>query len=200
MVFSQFFFQECQKLIQQIDYESIEKMALMLAEVRQNEGRLFLMGSGGGAGHASHAACDFRKLCNMEAYSVYDNVSELTARVNDEGWDVSIINWLKASRLRKNDAVLVISVGGGNREENISQNLVKAVEYAREKGARVLGIVGRDGGYTKQVGDAVCLIPNINPEYLTPLTEGFQALVWHLIVSHPVLKAVPAKWESTSNY
>ncbi len=196
-MFTQFFFEECCKLIQQVDTESIERMAQMLAEIRQNGGRLFLLGSGGGAGHASHAACDFRKLCDIQTYAVYDNVSELTARVNDEGWDVTIRNWLKVSRLNNHDAVLVFSVGGGNQEKNISLNLVKAVEYARESGAKVLGIVGKDGGYTKQVGDAVCVIPNVNPDYLTPLTEGFQAVIWHLLVSHPALKAAPAKWESS---
>ncbi|MBP7462561.1 MAG: SIS domain-containing protein [Candidatus Delongbacteria bacterium] len=197
MKFAQFFFEECRKLVDEMDTEIIERMAQMLAEIRQNGGRLFLLGSGGGAGHASHAACDFRKLCDIQTYAVYDNVSELTARVNDEGWDVTIRNWLKVSRLNNHDAVLIFSVGGGNQQKNISLNLVKAVEYARECGAKVLGIVGKDGGYTKQVGDAVCVIPNVNPDYLTPLTEGFQAVIWHLLVSHPALKAAPAKWESS---
>jgi D-sedoheptulose 7-phosphate isomerase len=177
--------------------EDIEAMADILCTTREKNGRLFLIGSGGGAGHASHAVCDFRKLCNFEAYAPYDNVSELTARVNDEGWDVTIINWLKVSHFRKDDCVLVFSVGGGNDTKNISMNIVKVVQFAKEIGAKIVGIVGKDGGFTKQMGDAVVLIPTINQNHITPLTEGFQAVIWHLLVSHPKLQLNPTKWEST---
>lgn len=196
MLFSQSFLNDCKLLIDAIDYNEIEKMADVLADIRDN-GRLFIIGSGGGAGHASHAICDFRKLCNFEAYAPYDNISELTARVNDEGWDVTILNWLKVSRFNKNDCVFIFSVGGGNDEKNISTNIVNAVKYAKELGAKVIGIVGRDGGYTKQVGDAVVVIPTVNDSKITPLTEGFQAVIWHLLVSHPKLQVHATKWEST---
>ncbi len=155
-----------------------------------------MIGSGGGAGHASHAACDFRKLCNIEAYAPYDNVSELTARVNDEGWDVTIINWLKVSRFSAKDCLFVFSVGGGSERANISMNLVNAVKYAKQIGAGVCGIVGKDGGYTRHAGDAVIVLPVVQNDLVTPLTEGFQAVVWHLIVSHPSLQIHTAKWES----
>ena len=197
MTFSTKFLEECSELIKQINSEDIEKMADLLASVRNNEGRLFIIGSGGGAGHASHAVCDFRKLCNFEAYAPYDNVSELTARVNDEGWDVTIINWLKVSKFNEKDCVFVFSVGGGNEEKNISTNLVQVVRYAKEINAKVVGIVGKDGGYTKKAGDAVVVLPTINSAHITPLTEGFQAVVWHLLVSHPGLQINPTKWEST---
>ena len=197
MSFSKDFMQECNTAINQIDHEEIDRMADVLANVRANNGRLFILGSGGGAGHASHAVCDFRKLCNIESYAPYDNISELTARVNDEGWDVTLINWLKGSRFDKNDCLLVFSVGGGCAENNISMNLVSAVQYAKEIGASVVGIVGKDGGTTKKVGDAVVVIPTINASHITPITEGFQAVVWHLLVSHPKLQVNPTKWEST---
>ena len=197
MTFSTKFLEECSELIKQINSEDIEKMADLLASVRNNEGRLFIIGSGGGAGHASHAVCDFRKLCNFEAYAPYDNVSELTARVNDEGWDVTIINWLKVSKFNEKDCVFVFSGGGGNEEKNISTNLVQVVRYAKEINAKVVGIVGKDGGYTKKAGDAVVVLPTINSAHITPLTEGFQAVVWHLLVSHPGLQINPTKWEST---
>ncbi len=197
MDFSAQFLSESTEVLRQINSDDIEKMAEVLSQTRNDGGRLFLVGSGGGAGHASHATCDFRKLCNIEAYAPYDNISELTARVNDEGWDVTILNWLKVSRFNSRDCVFVFSVGGGNEEKKISSNLVRVVKYARELGAKVVGVVGRDGGYTKRAGDAVVVIPTVNAEHITPLTEGFQALVWHLLVSHPKLQLNPTKWEST---
>jgi len=197
MVFSQTFLNECIELINKTNIEEIEKVVETLSLVRESGGRLFIIGSGGGAGHASHAVCDFRKLCNFEAYAPSDNVSELTARVNDEGWDVSTLNWLKVSRLHKRDCIFVFSVGGGSIEKNISMNLTRVVQYAKEIGAKVVGIVGKDGGYTKRVGDAVILIPTIEASRVTPHTEGFQAVIWHLLVSHPKLQVNATKWEST---
>ncbi len=197
MSFSHDFLNETIEIAKSIDSNAVEEVVKCLADVRERGGRLFLIGSGGGAGHASHAACDFRKLCNIEAYAPYDNVSELTARVNDEGWDVSALNWLKVSRFNSKDCVLVFSVGGGNLEKNISANLVKVVTHAKDIGASVVGIVGKDGGFTKQVGDAVVVIPTIAADRITPHTEGFQAVVWHLLVSHPQLQVNPTKWEST---
>jgi len=196
MTFSEKFLKECLDLINKINCEDIEKMAEILNDLRNANGRLFVIGSGGGAGHASHAVCDFRKLCNIEAYAPYDNISELTARVNDEGWEVSIINWLKISKFNEKDCIFIFSVGGGNEEKNISSNIVKAIKYAREIKAKVLGIVGKDGGFTKKNGEAVVLIPDINSNLITPLTEGFQAVIWHLLVSHPLLQINPTKWES----
>ena len=196
MNFSEEFLKECKELIEKIDTNEIENTANLISELRESGGRLFIIGSGGGAGHSSHAVCDFRKLCNIEAYAPYDNVSELTARVNDEGWDTTIINWLKVSRFNSKDAVFVFSVGGGNEEKNISSNLVQVMRYAREIGAKIVGIVGKDGGYAKKVGNGVIVIPDINSERLTPLTEGFQAVIWHLLVSHPALQVNTAKWES----
>jgi len=196
MSFTEDFLQECGEVLRKIDPSMIEAMAELLAESRDQHGRLFIIGSGGGAGHASHATSDFRKLCNFEAYAPYDNVSELTARINDEGWDTTIVNWLKVSRMNKKDCVLVFSVGGGNDEKNISMNIVKAVDYAKEIGAKLIGIVGKDGGYSKKKGDAVIVIPTINLNHITPLTEGLQAVIWHLLVSHPKLQINPAKWES----
>jgi len=197
MTFSTGFLAECKQVIDSLNADDIEKMAEVLASVRSENGRVFFVGSGGGAGHASHATCDFRKLCNIEAYAPSDNVSELTARVNDEGWDVSTLNWLKVSRLNSKDCVFVFSVGGGSEEKKISMNLVKVVQYAKELGAKVVGIVGKDGGYTKKVSDGVVVIPTVNMDHITPLTEGFQAIVWHLLVSHPKLQVNPTKWEST---
>ena len=197
MNFSDQFLKESIELINKIDSSQIEKIAEILSEVRLDNGRVFFIGSGGGAGHASHAVCDFRKLCNIESYAPYDNVSELTARVNDEGWDVTIINWLKVSRFNSKDCVFVFSVGGGSAEKNISMNLVNVVKYAKELGAKVVGVVGKDGGYTKKLGDAVVLIPTISNDRITPHTEGFQALIWHLLVSHPILQVNPTKWEAT---
>ncbi|MCL4547297.1 MAG: SIS domain-containing protein, partial [Bacteroidetes bacterium] len=185
------------ELISKINCDDIESIVDCLRQVRDSGGRLFIVGSGGGAGHASHAVCDFRKLCNIEAYAPYDNVSELTARVNDEGWDVTLLNWLKVSRFNSKDCVFVFSVGGGSEEKNISANLVQVVKYAKEISAKVVGIAGKDGGYTKKVGEAVVVIPVINQSHITPLTEGFQAVIWHLLVSHPKLQINPTKWEST---
>lgn len=197
MTFSQDFLSECVEAIHKINTEDIEAMAQILHDTREKNGRLFIIGSGGGAGHASHAVCDFRKLGNFEAYAPYDNISELTARVNDEGWDVTILNWLKVSRFRKDDCVFIFSVGGGNDAKNISMNIVKVIQYAKEIGAKIIGIVGKDGGFTKKLGAAVVLIPTINPDHITPLAEGFQAVIWHLLVTHPLLKVNQTKWEST---
>ena len=197
MTFSNQFIKECIDVLQTVNENDIENIANELSKVRGKGGRLFIIGSGGGAGHASHAVCDFRKLCNIEAYAPYDNVSELTARVNDEGWDVTILNWLKVSRIRENDGILLFSVGGGNAKKNISSNIVKALQYAQEMGSTITGIVGKDGGFTKESGNAVVVVPTINQNHITPITEGFQALIWHLLVSHPKLQVNPTKWEST---
>lgn len=197
MSFSSQFLQESSEIISKINTHDIEQMADVLHETREQGGRLFFVGSGGGAGHASHAVCDFRKLGNFEAYAPYDNVSELTARVNDEGWDVTIINWLKVSRFNSKDCIFVFSVGGGNLEKNISDNLVKVVQEAKRIGAKVVGVVGKDGGYTKQAGDAVLVIPTISNDRITPHAEGFQAVIWHLLISHPKVQMNPTKWEST---
>jgi len=190
------FFKEAHEIIDSIDKVSINKMVELLVELREVGGRLFLLGVGGGAGHASHAVNDFRKICGIESYTPTDNVSELTARVNDDGWDTSFVNWLKISKLNKNDMLFVFSVGGGNAEKNISMNIVKSLQLAEEVGAKVCGVVGRDGGYTKQIADACVVIPPINSETITPQTEAFQAIVWHLIVSHPKLQKFEMKWES----
>jgi len=171
-------------------------VATGLARVRADGGRLFVLGVGGSAGHASHAVNDFRKLCGFEAYAPTDNVSELTARINDEGWETSFVEWLRGSRLRQGDGILVFSVGGGNREREISMNLVRAIEHAREVGARIFGIVGRDGGTTRALADACVIIPTVAAERVTPHTEGMCAVVWHLLVSHPELQRSPTKWES----
>jgi D-sedoheptulose 7-phosphate isomerase len=192
--FSQKYLDESIDIIRKLDATSIEALAQGLASVRN--GRLFILGVGGSAGHAGHAVNDFRKLCGFEAYAPTDNVSELTARVNDEGWDTCFSEWLKGSRLRAGDGVLVFSVGGGNREKNVSVNLVRSLELAREVGAKVFGIVGRDGGYTKQVADACVVVPTVASERVTPHTEGFAAVVWHLLVSHPALQRNATKWES----
>lgn len=194
--FTDFFFEKYCVVLKSVSSADIEHMAEKLAEVRARGGRLFVIGSGGGAGHASHATCDFRKLCNIEAYAPYDNISELTARINDEGWDVTLSNWLKVSRFAAKDCLFVFSVGGGNLEKQISVNLVKAIQLAREVGASVVGCVGRDGGYTKEAGDAVVVVPTVDEALVTPVTESFQALVWHLLVSHPALQVDAAKWES----
>ena len=190
------FFKEAHKIIDTIDKNSINKMVELLVNLREIGGRLFFLGVGGGAGHASHAVNDFRKICGIEAYTPTDNVSELTARVNDDGWDTSFVNWLKISKLNKNDMLFVFSVGGGNADKNISMNIVKSLQLAEVIGSKVCGVVGRDGGYTKQIADACVVIPPINTETITPQTEAFQAVVWHLIVSHPKLQKFEMKWES----
>jgi D-sedoheptulose 7-phosphate isomerase len=193
--FTKKYLDESVELIRKLDIGSVEALADGLAGVRTT-GRLFILGVGGSAGHAGHAVNDFRKLCGFEAYAPTDNVSELTARVNDEGWDTCFSEWLRASRLRAGDGVLVFSVGGGNREKNVSVNLVRSLELAREVGAKVFGIVGRDGGFTKQVADACVVIPTVASDRVTPHTEGFCAVVWHLLVSHPKLQRSSTKWES----
>ena len=194
--FTHKFLEESVELIRKLDVASVEATAEGLAAVRAGGGRLFILGVGGSAGHASHAVNDFRKICGFEAYCPTDNVSELTARVNDEGWDTCFVEWLRGSRLRAGDGLLVFSVGGGNREKNVSVNLVRSLELGREVGAKIFGIVGRDGGFTKQVADACVLIPTVSAERTTPHTEGFAAVVWHLLVSHPELQRAATKWES----
>jgi D-sedoheptulose 7-phosphate isomerase len=189
--------QEAARIIEALDADAIERMADALASVRSRGGRLFLLGVGGSAGNCSHAVNDFRKLAGFEAYAPTDNVSELTARTNDEGWDTVFAAWLAGSRLRAEDGIFVMSVGGGSVEKNISANLVRALQYAKGIGATIVGIVGRDGGYTATVADACVIVPTVNPETVTPHSEAFQAVVWHLLVSHPKLKAMPTKWEST---
>jgi D-sedoheptulose 7-phosphate isomerase len=188
---------EAMRILQQIDRARIEQMVSVLAAVRARGGRLFFLGVGGSAGNCGHAVNDFRKLAGFEAYAPTDNVSELTARTNDEGWDTVFAAWLKGSRLRREDAVFVFSVGGGSLEKNVSPNLVRAVQFARQTGSTILGVVGRDGGYTAQVADVCVVIPTVNPDAITPHSEAFQAVVWHLLVSHPTLKTNPTKWEST---
>jgi D-sedoheptulose 7-phosphate isomerase len=183
-------------ILQGVDVASIERTVDLLVGVRERKGRLFLLGVGGGAGHASHAVCDFRKICGMEAYAPSDNVSELTARINDDGWETSYANWLRGSRLGPSDAVFVFSVGGGDAQRNVSANLVRALQYSKQVGASICGVVGRDGGFTAQVADACVLIRVPNPDTVTPHTESFQALVWHLLASHPRLKTSEMKWES----
>jgi D-sedoheptulose 7-phosphate isomerase len=194
--FADTYFAETADILGRIDRDDVERLAAGLAEVRDRGGRLFLLGVGGSAGHASHAANDFRKLCGLESYAPTDNVSELTARINDDGWDTSYAEWLRGSRLSAEDAVLVFSVGGGSAEQNISVNLVRALDLAREVGASTFGIVGRDGGHTRQVADACVVIPTVRVDRVTPHTEGLCAVVWHLLVSHPVLERHPTKWES----
>ncbi|HYO79454.1 MAG TPA: SIS domain-containing protein [Thermoanaerobaculia bacterium] len=194
--FSRAFLDESIEVIRRINADDVDSVATGLASARDGGGRLFILGVGGSAGHASHAVNDFRKICRFEAYAPTDNVSELTARVNDEGWDSCFSEWLKGSRINAHDAVLVFSVGGGSVEKNVSVNLVRAIDEARNAGAKVFGIVGKDGGYTKQVADACVVIPPLAPERITPHTEGLAAVVWHLIVSHPSLKATQTKWES----
>ena len=184
------------EIIAQLDPAAIEAVATGLARVRADGGRLFVLGVGGSAGHASHAVNDFRKLCGFEAYTPTDNVCERAVRIDDEGGDASFVEWLRGSRLRQGDGVLVFSVGGGNREQEISVNLVRALEHAREVGARIFGIVGRDGGTTRALAEACVLIPTVAAERVTPHTEGMCAVVWHLLVSHPELQRSPTKWES----
>ena len=187
---------EASQIISQLDTGAIEQMVERLVSLRLRGGRLFFLGVGGSAANSSHAVNDFRKLAGIEAYAPTDNVSELTARTNDEGWASVFVEWLKVSHLNDRDLLFVFSVGGGNVEKNISPNLVLALQYAKQIGASVVGVVGRDGGYTAQVADACVIIPTVNPETVTPHAEAFQAVVWHLLVSHPALKAAPTKWES----
>jgi D-sedoheptulose 7-phosphate isomerase len=190
------YLEEATSILKQLDQAAIERTADLLLDLRERSGRLFLLGVGGGAGHASHAVCDFRKIAGIEAYAPSDNVSELTARVNDDGWDTCYANWLRGSHISEADMVFVFSVGGGDAKKNISANLVRALEYARKVGATICGVVGRDGGYTAQVAGACVLVPVVNPSTVTPHTESFQAMVWHLLVSHPKLRIAEMKWES----
>lgn len=196
MTFSDQFLAEATDVIRRLDTAAIERMATLIAATRAQQGRLFILGVGGSAANASHAVNDFRKIVGIEAYAPTDNVSELTARTNDEGWASVFATWLRGSRLQATDLLLVLSVGGGNLEKNVSPNLVAALQLARQVGAKIIGIVGRDGGYTAQVADACVVIPTVNPVHTTPHAEAFQAVVWHLLVSHPQLKAAETKWES----
>jgi D-sedoheptulose 7-phosphate isomerase len=190
------YFEEARSIAEKIDHASIERIAEELAELRGRGGRLFLFGVGGSAANCSHAVNDFRKLCGIEAYTPVDNVAELTARTNDEGWETVFASWLAVSRAGSNDAMFVFSVGGGDVERRVSTNLVLAVEEARRRGLRIYGVVGRDGGYTRRVGDAVVVVPTVNPRHVTPHTEAFQAVVWHCLVSHPKLQLRGTKWEA----
>lgn len=187
---------EAGEIIRMIDPAVVEKMVEALVALRKRGGRLFFLGVGGSAANASHAVNDFRKLAHIESYSPTDNVSELTARTNDEGWESVFVEWLKGSRLTKDDMIFVFSVGGGNLEKNVSPNIVRALQYGQEVGATIVGIVGRDGGYTAQVADVAVVIPTVNARNVTPHSEAFQAVVWHLVVSHPSLQAQATKWES----
>lgn len=196
--FSSAYLDQTRRVIDALDPDAIEALAAVLVTVRQRGGRLFVLGVGGSAGHAGHAVNDFRKLCGFEAYAPTDNVSELTARTNDEGWDSTFAAWLETSRLRPDDGLLVLSVGGGDAARNVSANIVNALDLARSVGATVTGIVGRDGGYTASVADACVVIPPLYPDAVTPHTEGLCAVVWHLLVSHPALQRTPTKWESTA--
>ncbi|MDO8706216.1 MAG: SIS domain-containing protein [Sulfuricaulis sp.] len=187
---------EAAEVIQKLDITAIEKMVVLLAGIKQAGGRIFFLGVGGSAGNCSHAVNDFRKIVGIESYAPTDNVSELTARTNDDGWASIFVEWLKVSRLSGKDALFIMSVGGGNLEKNISPNLVEAIKYAKVVGAKVTGIVGRDGGYTAQAADVCVIVPTVNPDTITPHSEAFQAVIWHLLVSHPLLKASQTKWES----
>jgi D-sedoheptulose 7-phosphate isomerase len=197
MSYAQQHLKEAGEILTRLDTSSIERVADVLVATRERGGRLFFLGVGGSAGNCSHAVNDFRKLAGFEAYAPTDNVSELTARTNDEGWETTFEAWLKGSRLRTNDALCVFSVGGGSLEKNISANLVRALQHAKAVGASIVGVVGRDGGYTAKVADACVIVPTVNPETVTPHAEAFQAVVWHLLVSHPRLKSGATRWEST---
>lgn len=199
MSFSKLFLAEATEIIAQLDAAKIDSVAQKLAEVRAREGRVFFLGVGGSAGNCGHAVNDFRKLCGIEAYAPTDNVSELTARANDEGWDSIFAGWLKVSRLQSRDAIFVMSVGGGSLEKNISPNLVKAVQYAESLGASVFGIVGKPDGYTARASKDVLVVPIVNAEHITPHSEAFQAVLWHLLVTHPALKQQATKWESAAS-
>jgi D-sedoheptulose 7-phosphate isomerase len=195
--FARQYIDEATTILAKLDGAAIERMATLLADVRARGGRLFFLGVGGSAANASHAVNDFRKIAGIESYAPTDNVSELTARTNDEGWETVFSTWLRTSRLSKSDAVFVFSVGGGDVERNISHNLVRALEYAKQVGASILGVVGRDGGYTAKVADAVVIVPTVNPANITPHSEAFQGVIWHLLVSHPAVRAAQTKWESS---
>jgi D-sedoheptulose 7-phosphate isomerase len=196
MVFAEQYLLEAKQIIERLDLVAIEKVVSLLVETRKKQGRLFMLGVGGGAANATHAVNDFRKIVGIEAYAPTDNVSELTARTNDEGWESVFVEWLKTSRLKKDDLVFVFSVGGGDLERNVSPNLVSALRFSKEVGAKICGVVGRKGGFTAEVADSCIIIPTIEPTRVTPHTEAFQALILHLLVSHPSLKHVETKWES----
>jgi D-sedoheptulose 7-phosphate isomerase len=198
VTFSQSFLEEATAVIKKLDTTAIERIVEILAATRSSGGRLFILGVGGSAGNASHAVNDFRKIVGIEAYAPTDNVSEVTARTNDEGWATVFVEWLKVSRLRPQDTILVFSVGGGNLEKQVSPNLVFALQHAKSVGSKIVGIVGRDGGFTALVADACIIVPTVNPAHVTPHSEAFQAVIWHLIVSHPTLKALETKWESVA--
>ncbi len=199
MGFVQDYFEQVATIAKAMDHAAIESMARAMAAMRVRGGRLFILGVGGSAGNAAHAVNDFRKLCSIETYAPTDNVSELTARTNDEGWDTVFAEWLRTSRISERDGVLVLSVGGGDLERNVSPNLVRAVQVAKAAGATVFGIVGRSGGYTHQVGDYVVVVPTVDPALVTPHSEAFQAVIWHCLVSHPALKTMATKWEAVAN-
>lgn len=199
MSFSESFISESIEILETLDMPSIERCVQGLAIVRSAGGRLFILGVGGSAGHASHAVNDFRKICGFEAYAPTDNVSELTARANDEGWETTFSEWLIGSRLRAEDGLLIFSVGGGDEEKNVSTNIVRAIKLAKERGAAIFGVLGREGGYTKRHANACVVIPPLFPEHVTPHTEGLAAVIWHLIVSHPLLAKVPTRWESIAD-
>ncbi len=196
MTFVSTYLDQVQQITRSLDQGAIERMVALLVDLRDRGGRLFLLGVGGSAANCSHAVNDFRKITGIEAYAPTDNVSELTARTNDDGWASVFVNWLKVSRLKPEDMVLVLSVGGGNLEKQVSPNLVSALQYAKEVGARIIGIVGRDGGFTARVADACLIVPTVDLQNVTPHAEAFQAVVWHLLVSHPRLKTAATKWES----
>jgi len=198
MSYSERYLQEAAEIIRRLDTAAIERVAARLAEIRAQGGRVFFLGVGGSAGNCSHAVNDFRKLAGMECYAPTDNVCELSARINDDGWASVFVEWLKVSRLAARDALFILSVGGGDRERNISANLVAAIELAHAVKASVLGIVGRDGGYTARSADACVVVPTVNAAAVTPHTEAFQAVIWHLLVSHPLLQRAAGKWESVS--
>ena len=198
MTYAQQHLAETSATLSRLDVAAIERVAALLAELRERGGRLFFLGVGGSAGNCSHAVNDFRKLVGIESYAPTDNVCELTARTNDEGWSTVFVEWLKTSRLNRDDMLFILSVGGGSLEKNISPNIVAALEHAKQVGARVVGVVGRDGGYTAQVADACVIVPTVNAQTVTPHTESFQAVIWHLLVSHPLLKLCQTKWEATA--
>ena len=197
MSFSQSYLDQTSQIANSLDPEIIENIAQELSLLRERNGRLFFVGSGGGAGHSSHAVCDFRKVGNIECYTPSDNVSELTARVNDDGWDTAYSNWLKVSNFNSNDAIFVFSVGGGSKEKNISVNLVNCISLANDLGASVMGVVGRDGGFTRQSSNLTIVVPTVDSNLVTPHTEGWQAILWHLLISHPLVGMNETKWEST---
>ena len=190
------YIKDSKTILDKINKDQVLGIVSLIHQTREKKGRMFILGVGGGAGHASHAVNDFRKICGIEAYSPSENISELTARINDEGWETAYVNWLKGSNLTQEDLLLVFSVGGGNLEKEISVNIVKSLQFAKGVGSRICGIVGRDGGYTAKVADACVVIPTVNEKHITPHTEGFQAVVWHLLVSHPDLQQFETKWES----